>query len=185
MGAHAPARTPCREKLGSGSGFLYLHPTDAARRKTADSIVKTSFDRAAAAAGLFLLAPLLLMLAALIWFRDPGPIFFAHKRLGKDGRFFRCLKFRTMVVDADERLERHLAEDRAARREWAATRKLKQDPRVTPLGKALRQSSLDELPQLINVLRGEMSLVGPRPIVEDEIHHYGHGIRDYTNGIIG
>jgi undecaprenyl-phosphate galactose phosphotransferase len=105
---------------------------------------------------------------------DGGPAIYSHVRVGQHGREFRCHKFRTMVVDSDAVLARHLAENAAARSEWAASRKLKDDPRVTRLGRFLRKTSLDEMPQLLNVLRGEMSLVGPRPIIRAELEtHYG------------
>ena len=103
----------------------------------------------------------------------------SHQRIGRNGVGFGCLKFRSMVRDADEVLRGHLAGNAAARAEWAQTRKLKADPRVTPLGRILRQSSVDELPQLLNVLRGDMSLVGPRPIVEQEVQYYGAAINHY------
>ena len=128
---------------------------------------------------LVFLTPLMGALALAVHLSDGGPTLFAHERLGRGGRTFRCLKFRSMAVDADERLRRLLAADPRARAEWAATHKLRNDPRVTPLGRFLRKSSLDELPQLINVLRGEMSLVGPRPIVGAEISRYGHRFSDY------
>ncbi|MFT8247275.1 sugar transferase [Roseomonas sp. BN140053] len=120
---------------------------------------------------------LLLPLFALLWVavrRDGGKAFFGHTRIGRHGQRFQCLKFRSMVPDADAALARLLAEDPEAARQWAETRKLPRDPRVTRLGAFLRATSLDELPQLINVLRGEMSLVGPRPVVQDELdRHYG------------
>jgi lipopolysaccharide/colanic/teichoic acid biosynthesis glycosyltransferase len=121
----------------------------------------------------------MVVLAFAVWLQDGGPVLFAHRRLGHAGRPFRCLKFRTMVVDADDTLDLLLQNDPDARREWAADRKLKQDPRITRLGEFLRKSSLDELPQLINVLRGEMSVVGPRPIVEAEVPRYGRWYRYY------
>lgn len=145
----------------------------------AAELPKVIFDRVAAFAGLILLMPLMLIVAALIWRRDPGPVLYAHKRIGRHGRVFHCLKFRTMVLDSDAILARHLAENPAAAAEWAATRKLRADPRVTSIGARLRKTSLDELPQLINVLRGEMSLVGPRPIVMDEARHYGEALAAY------
>ena len=128
-------------------------------------------------AGLLLLAALPAFLAiALLVRRDGGPVFYAHPRVGRGGAIFGCLKFRSMVVDSDQHLAALLAKDPAARGEWAATRKLKRDPRVTGIGRLLRATSLDELPQLINVLRGEMSLVGPRPVTEAELEqHYGPG----------
>ncbi len=110
---------------------------------------------------------------------DGGPIFFAHRRVGAGGRSFYCLKFRTMVVDAERVLEAALAQDPVMAAEWISSRKLTRDPRITPIGRFLRKTSLDELPQLINVLRRDMSLVGPRPIVENEIHFYGESIARY------
>lgn len=122
---------------------------------------------------LVLLSPLMLGIACLVWRRDGAPVFFAHYRVGLDGRLFRCLKFRTMRRDAEQRLADLLAREPAARAEWARDQKLTHDPRVTPVGRFLRRSSLDELPQLINVLRGEMSLVGPRPVTVGELTRYG------------
>ena len=137
---------------------------------------------------LLFLAPVMLGVALAIWFQDGGPVLFAHRRLGKDGRYFYCLKFRSMAVDAEKRLAELLASDPVARAEWEKDHKLRDDPRVTKLGAFLRKSSLDELPQLFNVLRGEMSLVGPRPIVEAEIAKYGRRFRHYCTvkpGITG
>ncbi|MEO0116781.1 MAG: sugar transferase [candidate division WOR-3 bacterium] len=124
-----------------------------------------------------LLAPFLLFIILCIKLDSPGPIFYRHKRIGRKGRSFYLLKFRTMVKDADKRLAAILASDPKLREEFARTYKLKNDPRVTTLGKFLRSLSIDELPQLFNVLKGEMSLVGPRPIVEDEIKYYENASR--------
>jgi undecaprenyl-phosphate galactose phosphotransferase len=140
--------------------------------------VKRVFDVVLASALLLVLAPFFLMTVALIA-RDGGPAFFSHRRVGMHGRPFGCLKFRTMVTNADAVLKRVLESDPAAAREWARDFKLRNDPRITPIGRFLRKTSLDELPQLINVLRGEMSLVGPRPIIEAEIERYGDDIRYY------
>jgi lipopolysaccharide/colanic/teichoic acid biosynthesis glycosyltransferase len=129
-------------------------------------------------AGLFLL-PLLAAIALAIVCQDGGPVLFRHRRIGQGGQAFYCLKFRTMVVGAEEKLEPLLASDPAARIEWDQAHKLRDDPRVTPLGLFLRRTSLDELPQLFNLFRGDMSLVGPRPIVEAEIARYGWRIRHY------
>ena len=137
---------------------------------------------------LIFLAPMMIATAAVIWLQDGGRPVFGHIRVGLDGRLFRCWKFRSMVVGADQRLVQLLAEDPEARLEWATDHKLRQDPRVTPLGTFLRKSSLDELPQLVNVIHGEMSLVGPRPIVADEIEKYGRQFRWYRQvrpGITG
>lgn len=132
-----------------------------------------------ATAGLIVTAPLMVLIAIAIWVQDGGAPLFQQVRVGRHGRRFRCWKFRSMVIDADARLTRLLAWDEDARIEWAADQKLRKDPRVTPLGLFLRATSLDELPQLVNVLRGEMSLVGPRPIVENEIRRYGRWFECY------
>lgn len=133
--------------------------------------LKRAFDVLGAGALLLVLAPVFLVLAFLVR-RDGGQAFYAHTRIGQGGRGFGCLKFRSMVTDSQARLEALLAGDIEARAEWDATRKLKNDPRVTAVGRFLRKTSLDELPQLINVLRGEMSLVGPRPVVASELSTY-------------
>lgn len=141
--------------------------------------IKRIFDVFGAGAGLLLLMPLFLMLAALIKFVDGGSVFYGHKRIGRGGREFFCLKFRTMVPNGDAVLDAHFAVRPEALVEWRETRKLKYDPRVTLVGDVLRKLSLDELPQLINVLRGEMSLVGPRPIVAEELERYGSSAAHY------
>ncbi len=141
-------------------------------------VLKTAFDQGAAVMLLLLLAPLLLALTILVRL-DGGPALYRHRRIGAGGRVFDCLKFRSMSVDADRILRKLLATDPAAAAEWAATQKLRNDPRVTRIGRFLRASSLDELPQLFNVLRGEMSLVGPRPIVLAEVARYGSAIEHY------
>ncbi|TIM51390.1 MAG: sugar transferase [Mesorhizobium sp.] len=113
------------------------------------------------------------MVALLVKFSDGGPIFYGHSRIGRGGRIFPCLKFRTMVQDGERVLAAYLAANPDANAEWTATRKLKNDPRVTRVGAVLRKLSLDELPQIINILQGDMSLVGPRPVVRDELEIYG------------
>ena len=145
-------------------------------------------DIAVALLALLFLAPLLLVIAAAVLLTDRGPIIYPHRRVGKDGRIFRCLKFRTMTTDADRRLAELLASDPAARAEWARDHKLRRDPRITAIGGFLRATSLDELPQLLNVLIGDMSLVGPRPIVPAEQVRYGRFYSHYcavTPGITG
>lgn len=142
-------------------------------------IIKRVIDLTLASVVLFLLSPLLVLIASLIWVTAGHPILFAHTRIGQNGRMFRCYKFRTMLPDGDQILRRYLADDAAALKEWHLTRKLAKDPRVTSLGQLLRKSSLDELPQLINVIRGEMSCVGPRPVVANELDHYGAGKAEY------
>eukprot|EP00913_Durusdinium_trenchii_P010545 g9889.t1 len=109
---------------------------------------------------------------ALVKYSDKGPVFYGHSRIGHKGRSFKCLKFRTMAVDGERILRNYLRDNPEAAEEWRATRKLRDDPRVTAVGRVLRKLSLDELPQLINILRGEMSVVGPRPVVDDELKVY-------------
>lgn len=138
--------------------------------------------------GLLFLLPLMVMIALAIMITDKGPIFFAHRRIGRGGRSFNVIKFRSMVTDSEARLNHLLATNPAARAEWEMDRKLRNDPRITPIGNFLRKTSFDELPQLINVLRGEMSIVGPRPIVAEEISFYGAYFPYYcsvTPGITG
>jgi lipopolysaccharide/colanic/teichoic acid biosynthesis glycosyltransferase len=123
------------------------------------------------------LLPVLLPVIAALWVltrRDGGPGFFGHTRVGLNGRSFKCWKIRSMVVDAEPRLQAHLAENPEAAAEWARDHKLAEDPRITRLGNFLRRSSLDELPQIWNVLKGEMSFVGPRPVTRIEMRKYGH-----------
>jgi exopolysaccharide production protein ExoY len=134
------------------------------------------------------LSPLIVIVAMLVKLADHGPVIFCHTRVGYDGRRFQCLKFRSMVINADEVLRRLLDSDPESRQEWERTQKLAKDPRITPLGKFLRQSSLDELPQLINVIRGEMSLVGPRPVIPSELKRYDEKLGLYLKarpGITG
>jgi Undecaprenyl-phosphate galactose phosphotransferase WbaP len=113
------------------------------------------------------------LIAMLVKWSSKGPVFYGHERIGEGGRTFRAWKFRTMVENADETLEQYLQADPSLQVEWATNHKLKRDPRITNIGKLLRQTSLDELPQIWNVIRGEMSLVGPRPIVRNEVIKYG------------
>nr|WP_321362381.1 sugar transferase [uncultured Hyphomonas sp.] len=136
-------------------------------------------DIVIASLALVLVAPLLLVVAILIRFQDGGRAVYAQKRHGRNGRTFKCYKLRSMVANADERLQEILATDDAARAEWEETQKFVNDPRITPLGHFIRKTSIDELPQLWNILCGDMSLVGPRPIVENEIAKYGEFYRDY------
>lgn len=137
-----------------------------------DALVKRSLDVLVASLALIMAAPLMLLIALLVAI-DGGPVLFRHIRLGAGLRPFACLKFRTMILGAEPCLEEYLDYHPAAKAEWLAHQKLDFDPRITPIGKVLRRTSLDELPQLINVLRGDMSLVGPRPITLAESHRYG------------
>jgi exopolysaccharide production protein ExoY len=136
-------------------------------------------DVAVAALALVLLAPLLLVVAAVIRGSTTGPVLFRQQRIGKNGIQFTCLKFRTMRVDADHYLDELLSRCPSSRLEWEQDQKLRNDPRVTQFGSFLRRSSIDELPQLFNVIAGDMSIVGPRPIVAEEALRYGRYIRYY------
>ncbi len=142
-------------------------------------IFKRVFDLTLTICGGLIISPILLAIALAVAIENRGHVIFAHKRVGAAGKKFNCYKFQTMVPDAEARLEKYLAENPDARREWDETFKLTNDPRITGLGSWLRRTSLDELPQLWNVIRGEMSLVGPRPIVQAEVPKYGKNIREY------
>lgn len=130
-------------------------------------------NQAAAAVLLLMFSPIMLALAVMIWRKDGAPIFFGHYRVSYRGKLFRCLKFRSMYRNSEQMLSDLLVNDPEARAEWERDQKLTNDPRVTPVGDFLRRTSLDELPQLFNVLRGEMTLVGPRPITVSELTKYG------------
>jgi exopolysaccharide production protein ExoY len=143
-----------------------------AQSEIAGDLRKRATDIVIAAAALVFLFPVLITIALLVKLHDGGPVLFGHARVGLGGRSFKMLKFRSMCMDGDRVLREYLANNPAADEEWRAERKLKNDPRVTALGRFLRASSLDELPQLLNVLSGEMSLVGPRPVPETEWSAY-------------
>jgi undecaprenyl-phosphate galactose phosphotransferase len=172
---------PAREFHTDGTLVRHNARTDigASFAAPAKSRSKRAFDIGAGIILLIIFAPLLLILALAVS-RDGGPVLFGHRRIGTGGRTFTCWKFRSMVVDAEAVLARTLATDPEAQREWQRDFKLKKDPRVTRLGRFLRKSSLDELPQLISVVTGDMSLIGPRPIVTDEIARYGAGFSEYA-----
>ena len=170
------------------AGVLGVHVSDHLRSPVAHAI-KRSIDLVIAATALILVSPLIFIFVVMIKQRSPGPAFYGHERIGRNGRKFRVWKLRTMVVDADKVLDEHLENDSEMRMQWIEDQKLKNDPRIIPvIGRILRKTSLDELPQLFNVLRGEMSLVGPRPIVSSEIVKYGEMYPLYlrvTPGITG
>ncbi|WP_240653328.1 sugar transferase [Sphingomonas crocodyli] len=157
-------------------------------RSGMDRVAMRAIDIMLATVALLFLLPLMLIVAVAVFVSDPGPIFFVQNRIGRHGKIFRCLKFRTMATNAEERLAELLANDPSAREEWMRDHKLRNDPRIVGIGSFLRKSSFDELPQLINVLRGEMSLVGPRPIVHAEAARYGRYFEHYCSvrpGITG
>ena len=149
---------------------------------------KWLLDKTLAVIAFAMLSPFFVLVPLAVKLTSRGPVFYRQKRLGKKGREIRVWKFRSMYADADERLKRILAEDPARRAEWEANFKLADDPRVTPLGRFLRKTSIDEFPQLFNVFSGEMALVGPRPIVRDEVKYYGGAYSTFASvkpGITG
>lgn len=149
--------------------------------KLYDQFLKRALDFLTAAILIVIFSPVMLVIAVAIYIRDPGSIIFEHWRVGQNGKEFPCLKFRSMVKNADECLEEMLVENPELRTEWEETQKLKDDPRIIPgVGNFIRKLSLDELPQLFNVLLGDMSLVGPRPCTSLELTtHYGADTRYY------
>jgi len=141
---------------------------------------KRPFDIVFSTIALILTLPLYPIIALAIKLTDGGPIFFSHERVGFRGKKFKVIKFRTMYVNAEERLKEILEHDPKLKEEWEKNFKLKNDPRITPIGKFLRKTSLDELPQFLNVLKGDMSVVGPRPVVEEELKkYYGDNAKYY------
>lgn len=140
---------------------------------------KRAIDILLALFGIIILCPLLIVCFVGVAVTSPGPVLFRHRRVGFNGKSFYCLKFRTMVMDAPARLRQVLESDSRAAAEWATNYKLHCDPRITPIGDLLRKSSLDELPQLFNVLKGDMSIVGPRPVTEEELIRYSRAAKAY------
>lgn len=168
-------------------GMLLLEMEDRLAR-CRNRVVKRLFDLSMSILTIILFAPLFGLIVLLIKMDSPGPSFFGHTRIGRRGRAFTCYKFRTMVADAQNVLDELLDADPQARMEWERDFKLKDDPRITRIGNFLRRTSLDELPQLYNVLKGDMSLVGPRPIISEEVQKYGDKVRYFfkvTPGITG
>lgn len=168
---------------GTGMSHFFSHEVAMLRmrnnlRHWPARLTKRIFDTVMALLLLALLSPLMLLIAGMVR-RDGGPALFAHPRIGKRQKIFKCYKFRTMVIDAEQQLEQLLQQQPELRTQWENERKLRHDPRVNGLGRFLRSSSLDELPQLLNVIRGEMSLVGPRPVVAAELPRYGDDIGYY------
>jgi len=170
--------------------FVYINVSERRRSRTfepeeeaADNLRYRVLKRVLDIGLVLLSSPFLLLIlafvAAIILMSSPGPIFYSHRRIRQNGAFFSMWKFRTMCVNSAEVLEAFLAARPEARSEWNRTHKLKDDPRVTPLGQFLRRYSIDELPQVWNVLRGQMALVGPRPIVAAEVEKYGDGFFHY------
>lgn len=144
-------------------------------KKIVYSFVKRVIDIVGALIGIILLIPVTIgiYIARKILKEDDGPLFYEHLRYGKNGKQFRLYKFRSMCMHADEKLKEYLESNEEARKEFEENQKLKDDPRITKLGNFLRKTSLDELPQMLNILKGEMSFIGPRPVVDGEIEKYG------------
>lgn len=187
--------SPLRDLPLSGLAPLHFFNHEILMLQTRDNlarlgprIMKRLSDLVMAPLLVFFTSPLLVFIAWRIWREDGGPVFFRHERIGRNGKPFACLKFRSMAIDATDRFARYLADHPELRAEAERNNKLRQDPRVTRIGSFLRRTSLDELPQLFNVIRGEMSLVGPRPIQQWETARYGHGMSLYLRvrpGITG
>lgn len=148
----------------------YSNPIANVEERKVYEFVKRIMDLVGSILGLIVLSPIFLVLAVIVKIDSPGPVFFAHKRLGHNGKLIKVYKFRTMVINAEELLKSLPQEQKE---EFAKNFKLENDPRITKVGNFLRKSSLDELPQLLNILKGDLSIVGPRPIVEKEIKNYG------------
>jgi Undecaprenyl-phosphate galactose phosphotransferase WbaP len=150
--------------------------------------IKRFLDLLLVSVGGLIILPFLLLIALAVKITSPGPVLYGHRRLGLNGKYFKAYKFRSMIMDAEKKLESVLAADPRLKEEWEATHKLKDDPRVTKIGSILRRTSFDEFPQLLNILKGEMSLVGPRPVTDPEIEKYGENakrILSATPGLTG
>ncbi len=174
---HANIRNEQLEKLSFPISQQYIDSDEDLCGRT----IKRIFDIVMVILAIFTLAPLLACLALAVKLSDGGPALFGQIRIGADGKPFKMWKFRSMVPEADVILREHLAGNPLAEREWRTSRKLKCDPRITNLGRVLRKYSVDELPQLFNILSGEMSFVGPRPITEAECSLYGLSLRHYMS----
>jgi exopolysaccharide production protein ExoY len=157
---------------------IAAHPLRTPPAVVANSVLRL-IDILVATLAIIFLLPLMLLVAVAVACTSRGPILFKHGRIGMNGEIFPCFKFRSMEIDAEARLLEILQNDPEARAEWARDQKLRKDPRITPIGRFLRSSSLDELPQFLNVLRGDMSIVGPRPIIAAEMVRYGRYIERY------
>jgi exopolysaccharide production protein ExoY len=193
-GSEVPAESAIA--LERGAAILGSHLWEEPARPTVEQSpvqlpayarVKRILDIAGALVLAAVFSPLVFVIVAFMD-RGEGPVIYRHRRVGRDGQMFECLKFRTMVPNADQVLRELLERDPAIKQEWLRDHKLRCDPRVTRLGRFLRRTSLDELPQLWNVMRGEMSLVGPRPVVREELLRYGRNVRAYLSakpGITG
>ncbi len=157
---------------GVSTDFQEEQVIEITKSKVIYNVIKRVFDIILSFISIILLSPLFLLIAVLIKLDSKGKVFYKHKRIGKNGEYIYLYKFRSMYSDSKERLEEML-KDPVIRKEWEENYKLDHDPRITKVGNFLRKTSLDELPQLLNILTGDMSFVGPRPIIDDEIKKYG------------
>ncbi len=166
---------------------LTLKEGEKTRKKHIYPIIKRLFDIIVSGLMLIILSPVFLMLGLLIKLDSKGPVFYKHKRIGKNGEYIYLYKFRSMYTDSKERLE-ELLKDPKIKKEWEENFKLENDPRITKVGNILRKTSLDELPQLLNIFKGDMSIVGPRPVIDGEIEKYGfrkNKLLSVTPGLTG
>jgi exopolysaccharide production protein ExoY len=186
MSLHMPPALPMTTYAGTADRFVgdavQSPPSRQAVRQPAASVGglgKRALDIGIAVTALILLMPLMLGVALLVKLTSTGPVLFGHERVGFAGQRFRCWKFRTMLTNGECLLEEHFLKQPGERAIWLAERKLINDPRITPLGAVLRKLSVDELPQLYNILLGQMSIVGPRPVVAEELENYQHSAGHY------
>ena len=182
---HAPSRpAPTAEpmRFADQAPLQRFHgQVPVARMAPVSAALIRAFDIVSASLLLLAVLPFLILLAIALQIDSPGRLFFVQQRVGRGGQMFPCIKFRTMCENADQVLQEHLANDAEARAEWDRDFKLTNDPRVTRLGKLIRRFSLDEFPQLLSIIVGQMSVVGPRPIVPAEIERYGRFIESYAS----
>lgn len=173
------------DELRLTSGMTRIRRTNEKANKENYIQTKRILDVMIASIGLIVLSPIFLLIASFIKINSKGNVFFAHTRIGKDGKKFKMYKFRTMYENAEEMIKDFTPEQK---KEWEENYKLKDDPRITRIGKFLRKTSLDELPQIINIIRGDLSIIGPRPIIDRELEKYGENKQKFlsvTPGLTG
>lgn len=160
-------------EAGRTRSYLRNHEAAVAQHSTSLRATRRTLDIATAGLALVIASPLFLIVGLASKLSSRGPVFFVQERVGRNGKIFRCYKFRSMRPDADKRLKQLLQTDIEFREAWMQDQKVNKDPRITSMGRFLRKTSLDEIPQLINVLKGDMSIIGPRPVVPEETVRYG------------
>jgi exopolysaccharide production protein ExoY len=174
-------QTYARKQQQNRVDYPFVVVADAGAGQPCGGALKRAFDFTVALIAIIILSPLLICVALAVKLSDGGPAFFGHKRVGFSGKTFKCWKFRSMVPNSEAIFQKYLAENPHAALEWKQNQKIKNDPRITPLGHVLRKYSIDELPQLFNILMGDMSFVGPRPIQKTEYDKYGYSLRHYLS----